>query len=152
MVASASKPTAHRRLADGRVPVPAPPSRLQRLFFGVQPDPKLMANPMDATPVVKDLVLVGGGHSHVHVLKMFGMRAQPGVRVTLITRDVETPYSGMLPGYVAGMYTREECHIDLPRLATFANARLVHAEACGIDVAQRRVLLKVRLGLRLGLG
>ena len=57
----------------------------------------------------------------------------------------------MLPGYVAGMYTREECHIDLPRLATFANARLVHAEACGIDVAQRRVLLKVRLGLRLGL-
>ena len=64
----------------------------------------------------------------------------------------------MLPGYVAGMYTREECHIDLPRLATFANARLVHAEACGIDVAQRRVLLKVRVrvtvrfGLRLGLG
>ena len=57
----------------------------------------------------------------------------------------------MLPGYVAGMYTREECHIALPRLATFANARLVHAEACGIDVAQRRVLLKVRLGLRLGL-
>ena len=51
----------------------------------------------------------------------------------------------MLPGYVAGMYTREECHIDLPRLATFANARLVHAEACGIDVAQRRVLLKVRV-------
>lgn len=134
----------NRRLADGRVPVPANPSRLERLFFGVQPDPKLMANPMDMTPVVKDLVLVGGGHSHVHVLKMFGMRAEPGVRLTLITRDVETPYSGMLPGYVAGMYTREECHIDLPCLATFANARLIHAEACGIDLAQRRVLLKGR--------
>ena len=134
----------NRRLADGRVPVPAVQSRLELLCFGVQPDPKLMANPMDMTPVVKDLVLVGGGHSHVHVLKMFGMRAEPGVRLTLITRDVETPYSGMLPGYVAGMYTREECHIDLPRLATFANARLIHAEACGIDVAQRRVLLKGR--------
>ena len=57
----------------------------------------------------------------------------------------------MLPGYVAGMYTREECHIDLPRLATFANARLVHAEACGIDVAQRRVLLKVRVRVSLRL-
>ena len=134
----------NRRLADGRVPVPVVQSRLELLCFGVQPNPKLMANPMDMTPVIKDLVLVGGGHSHVHVLKMFGMRAEPGVRLTLITRDVETPYSGMLPGYVAGMYTREECHIDLPRLATFANARLIHAEACGIDTAQRRVLLKGR--------
>ena len=33
----------------------------------------------------------------------------PGVQVTLITRDVDTPYSGMLPGHVAGFYTREEC-------------------------------------------
>ena len=57
------------------------------------------------------------------------MRPVPGVKITLITRDVVTPYSGMLPGYVAGQYTKEECHIDLVRLARFANATLVHAEA-----------------------
>ena len=94
--------------------------------------------------VMRDIVLVGGGHSHVHVLRTFGMRPEPGVRLTLITRDIETPYSGMLPGYVAGSYTRRECHIDLGRLAAFARATLVHAEVVGVDATGRRVLLRNR--------
>ncbi len=90
--------------------------------------------------IAQDLVLVGGGHAHVHVLKSFGMRPLPGVRVTLVAADVETPYSGMLPGWVAGLYTFEACHIDLGRLARFAGARLIRDEAVGLDRAERHVL------------
>ena len=64
------------------------------------------------------------------------------MQVTLIGRDVKTPYSGMIPGFVAGHYTFDECHIDLAGLCASTGARLVHGEATGIDRANRQVLLK----------
>src|SRR5437763_858621 len=101
-----------------------------------------------SVPIAQDLVLVGGGHAHVHVLKRFGMRPVPGVRLTLVTRDVETPYSGMLPGYVAGLYSFAECHIDLVRLARFAGARLIHDEAVGLERGHRQILCRAHPPIR----
>lgn len=75
------------------------------------------------------------------------MKPEPGVRVTLVARDVETPYSGMLPGRIAGLYTHDEMHLDLDRLCRFAGARLIHGEAVGMDRKRREVLLPGRLPL-----
>ena len=95
-------------------------------------------------PILRDIVLVGGGHSHVGVLKSFGMKPIPGVRLTLICTDMHTPYSGMLPGYVAGHYDYDEVHIDLSRLAVFAGARLYRDEVIGLDRMNRKVLCRSR--------
>ena len=95
-------------------------------------------------PVLRDIVLVGGGHSHVGVLRRFGMRPLPGVRLTLICRDARTPYSGMLPGYIAGHYGYDEVHIDLARLARFAGARFFRGDALGLDRAAGKVICRER--------
>ncbi len=87
----------------------------------------------------KNLVLLGGGHSHVAVLRMFGQRPLRGVQLTLISKEVMTPYSGMLPGFIAGHYKFEEAHIDLRRLCRFANAQFIEAEVSGLELAGKSV-------------
>lgn len=84
-------------------------------------------------PLTKDLVLIGGGHTHALVLRKWGMNPLPGVRVTVINPGPTAPYSGMLPGFVAGHYTRDALDIDLVQLARFAGARIVLGRVDAID-------------------
>ena len=92
----------------------------------------------------QDLVLIGGGHSHAIVLKMFGIKPLPGVRLTLISDVEHAPYSGMLPGHVAGFYDYDECHIDLRSLAEFAWCQILVDRAIAIDFSKNLVICQTR--------
>ena len=85
------------------------------------------------TPITRELVLIGGGHTHALVLRSWAMRPVPGVRLTLINPGPTAPYSGMLPGMVAGHYDQHALQIDLVRLARLAGARMILGRAEGID-------------------
>ncbi|KAF0119991.1 MAG: selenide water dikinase [Xanthobacteraceae bacterium] len=87
------------------------------------------------------IVLVGGGHTHVQVLQAFAKVPEAGARLTLVSDRVLTPYSGMLPGHLAGQYPREAMHIDLQHLADRCGAVLVRKAAVGIDRPRRDLLL-----------
>lgn len=90
-------------------------------------------------PATKDVVLIGGGHAHALVLLKWGMRPLPGARLTLINPGPTAPYSGMLPGFVAGHYQRDDLDIDLVKLARFAGARTILAAASGLDPQEQLV-------------
>ncbi len=95
-------------------------------------------------PLTRDLVLIGGGHTHALVLHRWAMHPLPGVRVTVINPDPVAPYTGMLPGFIAGHYRREELDIDLVRLARRAGARLVLGKASALDRTEKLVHVQGR--------
>ncbi len=89
------------------------------------------------------LVLVGGGHAHVQVLHRFAMD-RPAAEVTLVIDQPIAVYSGMVPGFVAGMYRREELEIDLLPLARRAGAQVIFARATRVDALGKRLELEGR--------
>ena len=97
----------------------------------------------------KQLVLAGGGHSHALVLRLWAMqpkRRPPGL-ITLVNRHSTAPYSGLVPGLVAGLYSPQECAIDLRRLCTLTGVSFVQAEITAVDLARQELVLEGRPAL-----
>ncbi|MGB0903911.1 MAG: FAD-dependent oxidoreductase, partial [Mangrovicoccus sp.] len=95
-------------------------------------------------PLTRDLVFIGGGHAHALVLRKWAMAPVAGVRLTVINPDPTAPYTGMLPGHVAGHYARDDLEIDLVRLCRYAGARLILGRAEGMDPARGQVFVPGR--------
>lgn len=100
------------------------------------------------TPIVSDLVLLGGGHANIQVLKMMAMNPIGGLRITLISDQTHSPYSGMIPGFLAGYYSYEECHFDLRRICEELGQRFIKAKIIGVDPHRKTVQLENRAEIR----
>jgi len=90
---------------------------------------------------VKRLVLLGGGHAHVGVLRAFAQQPPAGCAVALVSLGDRQVYSGMVPGFVAGHYPFDECAIALAPLAQAAGASFRRAAASLVDPARGEVVL-----------
>lgn len=93
----------------------------------------------DLTPKSKHLIFVGGGHAHALALRMLAMKKPEGVKITLISNAIQTPYSGMLPGLIAGHYSFDQAHIDLGRLCRFAGISFIEDQVTGINPEKQTV-------------
>lgn len=97
-----------------------------------------------STPFVKDIVLIGGGHSHALLIRKWAMQPTPGIRITLISPNTYTPYSGMLPGLIAEHYDFSETHIDLVKLCAWAGVRFIQDEVLSIQGKYQKIQFKNR--------
>ena len=86
------------------------------------------------------LIFVGGGHAHALALLDFASKKLPQtVEATLVSRTAWTPYSGMLPGFIAGHYSFRDTHIHLPSLCQAAGVKWMEGRASGLDTRRRQL-------------
>ncbi len=91
---------------------------------------------------MKRLVLAGAGHAHALVLRELAARPLAGTEVVVLSPEPWAPYSGMVPGWMAGLYRFDEIVIDFPPLAAAAGARWLQGTLHALDPVQRRITLE----------
>lgn len=88
----------------------------------------------------KRLLLLGGGHAHLNLLRRLRSEAPKGWQVTLVSPHPRQIYSGMLPGWVAGHYALKDCAISLTGLCERAGIAFAQTAATGLDLVRNEVL------------
>lgn len=88
------------------------------------------------------VVLVGAGHAHVQVLHAWA-EGRPGeMGLTVVVDREESIYSGMVPGFVAGRYRREELAIAVRPLVEAAGGEMLVRPLTSVDPHGRRLFLE----------
>ena len=89
------------------------------------------------------IVLIGGGHAHVQVIKALCKSNRPSnVDVTVIDRVSDATYSGMVPGCVSNLYDVEDTLIRLRPLCEWARTEFICDIVVDIDIDAGVITLK----------
>lgn len=88
------------------------------------------------------VLLVGGGHAHLHALANAGKLIQAGAEVTLISPSPHHYYSGMGPGLLSRLYSAEEVRFDVKALITSRGGRFQEGRVVGFDPAKGEAVLE----------
>ncbi len=89
------------------------------------------------TSQISRILLVGGGHTHMLLIREWAIAPVPDVELILVSESEHTPYSGMLPGHIAGLYTYEECHINLRQITQNAHVEMLVDRVVGLDLSAK---------------
>ncbi|WP_166821446.1 FAD-dependent oxidoreductase [Thalassoroseus pseudoceratinae] len=103
---------------------------------------------MSETPVARQIVLIGGGHTHLHIVNAWQKNPIPRTELTLVSPFDHSTYSGMLPGVLAGQYDDADMKIDLRRLTERCHVNLITSPMSGLDADASQVLFEDRPPLR----
>lgn len=96
--------------------------------------------PVPQSPAVTSrLILAGAGHAHLSVLQALERARPSDVDIVLITPLAFQTYSGMLPGWIAGHYSAQQCRIDVHALARRAGVRVIAAQLVAMDADRQCV-------------
>lgn len=90
---------------------------------------------------MKRLVLIGAGHAHALVLDALHKQPLSGVELTLVSPESQAPYSGMVPGWLAGQYSFEQTLVDFIGLCERAGAKLLRAELVSLNPDSQQLAL-----------
>lgn len=97
---------------------------------------------------MQKIILAGGGHAHVQILQAWRTSPVPNTELTLISPHALAPYSGMVPGWLAGRYRYEEIVIDLPALCARAGVHWMSASIDRLDPDRQELHLDSQRTLR----
>lgn len=89
---------------------------------------------------MKKIILAGGGHGHINILKNLIKNPTKDHEIILITDYKRQYYSGMLAGYIEGIYTEKEISFDVPKLCKMANVSYIEQKIINIDKEKQRVV------------
>ena len=89
----------------------------------------------------KKLVLVGGGHTHLHLKKNLISLIDDNIEVTLISASEYQYYSGMTSGFLEGIYDEKSMRINLADLCKKYNIKFIKAKVMAVDAANKKLNL-----------